>query len=83
MQLIDTGMAAAIKDDFVPRFQTYVTQPYRPPELWNCSGPIAKFLAVGVDLWSFGCVVCGHWLFFDGRSNMKKLGKQQRFENNN
>jgi serine/threonine protein kinase len=50
-------MAAAIKDDFVPRFQTYVTQPYRPPELWNCSGPIAKFLAVGVDLWSFGCVV--------------------------
>ena len=37
--------------------------------------------------WSLEFWVCcfwsGHWLFFDGRSNMKKLGKQQRFENNN
>lgn len=48
LQLIDMGMAEAIKDDFVPRFVAYVTRPYRPPELWNCIGPIAKFLAVGV-----------------------------------
>jgi hypothetical protein len=57
LQPIDMGMAEAIKDDFVPHFQSYVTQPYRPPELCNRSGPIAKFLAVGVDIWSFGCVV--------------------------
>jgi len=53
LQLIVMGMAEAIKDDFVPRFQTCVTQPYFPPELWNRSGPIAKFLTVGVDIWRF------------------------------
>ena len=44
--------------DWLPRFTSYVTCFYRPPELWNASEKdLRKHLAPSVDIWSFGCVL--------------------------
>ena len=45
-----------------PKFYSYVTGMYRPPDLWNLDSKpsliaLQKALTASVDLWSFGCVV--------------------------
>lgn len=37
---------------------SYVTELYRPPEIWNASSPVPRtLLAPAVDLWCLGCTV--------------------------
>lgn len=74
LQLCDLGMCEALHKPTVqgpksmmmalvvpePRFSEYVTDWYRPPELWNLSEgllPLQQALTPAVDLWSFGCVM--------------------------
>lgn len=49
------------------RFSEYVTEPYRPPELWEASRQeISRHLRPSIDVWSYGCVLyecaTGRWL---------------------
>lgn len=49
------------------RFSEYVTEPYRPPELWEASRQeICHHLCPSIDVWSYGCVLfecaTGRWL---------------------
>ena len=59
MKLTDFGMCEMMGVEAAsPRFDEYVSAPYRPPELWNSfSRDVCKHLSPCVDIWSFGCVL--------------------------
>ena len=59
LYLVDFGMAehvdASYRDDLLG---TYVTAPYRPPELWGVRrSKLSDLLTKAVDYWCYGCVV--------------------------
>ena len=64
LKLCDLGMCETAPHlaGFSPRFVSYVTEPYRPPELFAASRSwtIEEFRSVltsSVDVWSYGCVM--------------------------
>ena len=64
LQLCDFGMAEPAPQRSArpsPRFSTYVTKLYRPPELWTIRDgeeqTLLRALTPAVDVWSFGCVL--------------------------
>ena len=67
--LVDFGMAEPVNRSLrSDMYDTYVTEPYRPPELWSVDvSNLNLFLTKAVDYWSYGCVVfeacCGKPLF--------------------
>jgi len=58
LKLVDMGMAERIPVKN-PRFEVYVSEPYRPPEVWAAASVhmMVVALAPAVDVWSVGCLV--------------------------
>ena len=59
LYLVDFGTAEPINPGRrVACMETYVTAPYRPPELWNARrSEVSALLTKAVDYWCYGCVV--------------------------
>jgi serine/threonine protein kinase len=58
LKLVDMGMAERIPVTN-PRFEVYVSEPYRPPEVWAAASRHMMLVALtpAVDVWSVGCLV--------------------------
>jgi serine/threonine protein kinase len=61
LRIVDLGMCleVPVTSTSTLRYNTYCTEPYRPPELWTPCGPgyLCRLLSPCVDVWSMGCVM--------------------------
>ena len=83
VKVCDFGLAEVFAQGVVeqPRYNEYVSLPYRPPELWHMTRDLRSLqsaLNPSIDLWSFGCVlfeVCSGFMLmkpFDLRQRSSK-----------
>ncbi|CAE8637856.1 unnamed protein product [Polarella glacialis] len=76
LRLTDFGLAAAYPVELADQlFESYVTELYRPPELYNNTAQnLHQLLCPSVDIFSYGCVL---FEFASGRTLMAPLGERQ------